>query len=66
MNVTVYMASTQIIELGFYRRISDLRYSRLCIIRICLVFLLLPVNACSVAQMRFKGSEVNKFECATQ
>ena len=32
-------------------------YTRLCIIRICLIFLLLPINACSVAQMRSKGSE---------
>ena len=34
-----------------------MRYSRLWIIRICLVFLLLPVNACSAAQTRAKGTE---------
>jgi uncharacterized membrane protein len=33
-----------------------MRYSRLWIIRICLVFLLLSVNACSVAQTRSKDT----------
>ncbi|MCJ7542794.1 MAG: hypothetical protein MUO88_24355 [Desulfobacterales bacterium] len=36
-----------------------MRYSRLCIIRICLVFLLLPINAFSAAQTRSKGSETH-------
>jgi hypothetical protein len=34
-----------------------MRYSRLWKIRICLVFLLLPVNACSVAQTRSKDTK---------
>ncbi|UCG11904.1 MAG: hypothetical protein JSU72_15500 [Deltaproteobacteria bacterium] len=34
-----------------------MRCSRLWIIRICLVFLLLPVNGCSTAQTRSKGTE---------
>jgi len=34
-----------------------MRYSRLWTIRICLVFLLLPVNACSVAQTRSKDTK---------
>ncbi len=36
-----------------------MRYGRLFTIRICLVFLLLPVNACFAAQPRSKGSEIN-------
>jgi Flp pilus assembly protein TadD len=34
-------------------------YSRLWIIKICLVFLLLPVTACSKAQTRPKGTETH-------
>ena len=34
-----------------------MRYNRLWIIKICLVFLLLPVNACIAAQTRQKGTE---------
>lgn len=36
-----------------------MRYSRLWIIRICLVFLLLPVSACSVAQTRSKDTALH-------